>query len=59
VPIDEWRGTKRNAAINDALTAKFKLLHARGKSLSQIAEKLGISIGRARNMAAEIRLGKR
>jgi len=56
---EEWRGTKRNASINDAIVAKFKVLSARGKSLAQIADKLGISIGRARNISAEIRLGKK
>lgn len=56
---DEWRGTKRNAAINDAIVSKFKVLSARGKTLTQIADRLGISIGRARNISAEIRLGKK
>ena len=55
---EEWRGTKRNASINDAIVVKFKVLSARGKTLAQIADKLGISIGRARNISAEIRLGK-
>ena len=56
---EEWRGTKRNASINDAIVAKFKVLNARGKALTQIADKLGISIGRAKNISAEIRLGKK
>jgi len=56
---EEWRGKKRNTSINEAITAKFKVLHARGKSLAQIADKLGISVGRARNIFAEIRLGKK
>jgi hypothetical protein len=56
---EEWRGTKRNAAINDTIAAKFKVLSARGKTLTQIADRLGISIGRARNLSAEIRLGKK
>ncbi len=56
---EEWRGSKRNASINDAIVAKFKVLSGRGKTLAQIADKLGISIGRARNISAEIRLGKR
>jgi hypothetical protein len=56
---EEWRGTKRNASINDAILAKFKVLSSRGKTLTQIADKLGISIGRAKNLSAEIRLGKK
>jgi len=56
---EEWRGTKRNASINDAIVAKFKVLHARGKTLAQIADRLGITVGRARNISAEIRLGKK
>ncbi len=56
---EEWRGTKRNASINDAIVAKFKVLGARGKTLTQIADKLGISLGRAKNISAEIRLGKK
>lgn len=56
---EEWRGTKRNASINEAVVAKFKVLSARGKTLTQIADKLGISIGRAKNIYAEIRLGKK
>jgi hypothetical protein len=56
---EEWRGTKRNASINDTIVAKFKVLSARGKTLTQIADKLGISIGRAKNISAEIRLGKK
>jgi hypothetical protein len=56
---EEWRGTRRNASINDAIVAKFKVLSARGKTLAQIADKLQISIGRAKNISAEIRLGKK
>ena len=56
---EEWRGARRNAAINDTIVAKFKVLSARGKNITQIADKLGISIGRARNISAEIRLGKK
>jgi hypothetical protein len=56
---EEWRGTKRNASINDTIVAKFKVLSARGKTLTQISDKLGISIGRAKNISAEIRLGKK
>jgi len=56
---EEWRGTRRNASINDAIVAKFKVLSARGKTLVQIADKLGISVGRAKNISAEIRLGKK
>ena len=56
---EEWRGSKRNAAIQDAIVAKFKVLNARGKTLTQIADRLGISIGRAKNISAEIRLGKK
>jgi len=56
---EDWRGKKRNMAINDTIVAKFKVLNARGRSLTQIADRLGISVGRARNIAAEIRLGKR
>jgi hypothetical protein len=56
---EEWRGAKRNASINDAIVAKFKVLSARGKTLTQIADKLGITIGRAKNISAEIRLGKK
>jgi len=56
---EEWRGTKRNASINAAIVAKFKVLSGRGKSLTQIADKLGISLGRAKNISAEIRLGKK
>jgi len=59
VRADEWRGSKRNASINEAIVAKFKILSARGKTLAQIADKLGITIGRARNISAEIRLGKK
>jgi hypothetical protein len=56
---EEWRGTKRNVSINDTLVAKFKVLSARGKTLTQIADKLAISVGRAKNISAEIRLGKK
>lgn len=59
IPPEEWRGTRRNASINDTIVAKFKVLSARGKTLTQIADKLAISIGRARNISAEIRLGKK
>lgn len=56
---EEWRGTRRNASINDAIVAKFKVLSARGRTLAQIADKLAISIGRARNISAQIRRNKK
>ena len=56
---EEWRGAKRNASINEAIVAKFKVLHARGRTLAQISDKLGITQGRAKNILAEIRLGKK
>jgi len=59
VRAEEWRGSKRNASINEAIVVKFKILSARGKTLAQIADKLGITLGRARNISAEIRLGKK